>query len=595
MSETNPYYFDPELRRRIESLLLPDIQMPGQYIGGEQGTVVKRAELVRGRLCFAFPDLYTIGMSHYGLQLLYAIMNRREDWACERVFTPGVDMEQLLRDHDLPLYSLETFTPLNRFDVLSFTLQYELCCTNVLTMLDLGRIPIRSENRTMQHPLVIAGGPVVFNPEPMSPFIDLFIVGDGEESLPAVCDAWLEMKQANCSREEALLEIGRRFHYVYVPQFYHVDFDRNGRCGKPKPIHAGLPERITPAIVSDIDAFGSPEFPIIPLIESVQDRVAVEIMRGCPGACRFCQSTVQKAPIRIRSVESIVEAAKTACENTGVREVSLLSLSSSDYPHFDELMRQIHEKLTPLGISVSVPSLRVNHQLSSVMQSLTTERTSGITIAPEAARDEMRKRILKQVTHENLIEGCQSAFENGFSRVKMYFMCGLPRETEDDINGIIELSEEIAFLGKRVTKRFPAIVASVSNFIPKPQTPLQWLGMQSEEYFSDVHYRLRTAKHLRCVQVKYHGLKTSLLEGLLSRGDRRMGQVIETAWRNGARLDAWREHFQNDLWLNAVEQCGVNTGQVMFEPYAISDELPWSHIGTCRPIMPPRWMVEMEE
>ena len=576
----NDYYFDPELRAKIESLLLPDIQTPGQYIGGEPGSVVKRAESVRGRFCFAFPDLYTIGMSNYALQLLYSIINRREDWACERAFCPQPDMERILRENGLPLYSLETFTPLDKFDVLGFTLQYELCYTNVLTMLDLGRVPLRGEDRDMSHPLVIAGGPSAFNPEPMADFIDLFLIGDAEESLPAICDAWLERKQSGDDRNEALLSMARRFPYVYVPRFYEAEIGSDGRAKMPRPIENGVPEKIVRAVVSDIDAYPTPTNPILPLIESVQDRISVEIMRGCPGGCRFCQSSPIKRPIRTRSVDSIVKAAREACLATGVRDVSLLSLSSSDYPEFDELMVRLRETLTPLGISIAVPSLRVNHQLSGVTQALTTERSSGLTIAPEAALDEMRKRINKQVTNENLIEGCRSAFENGFSRVKMYFMCGLPEETEADIDGIVSLSQDIAFLGKSVLKRFPAITASVSNFIPKPQTPFERYGMQTRDYFTTTHRRLREAKHVRAVQVKYHGLETSMAEAMVARGDRRMGTVIETAWRNGARLDAWREHFRPDLWHAAVETAGIDLNAVVHTPYDESAELPWGHITT---------------
>jgi len=575
-----PYYFFPELRAKIESRLLPDIQTPGQYIGGEPGSIVKPAGSVAGRFCFAFPDLYTIGMSNYALQLLYDIVNRRSDWACERVFCPLPDMERMLRQNGLPLYSLETFTPLHRFDVLGFTLQYELCSTNVLTMLDLGNIPIRSDDRTMSHPLVIAGGPSVFNPEPMARFIDLFVIGDGETSLLAVCDAWLELKKMKISRNDALLELARRFPFVYVPRFYRAEIAPDGRSMRLRPTESGVPESIGRAVVADIDAFPTPVNPVLPLIESVQDRISVEIMRGCPGGCRFCQSSPIKRPIRTRSVDSIVTAAREACLATGVRDVSLLSLSSSDYPEFDTLVQKLRETLTPLGISIALPSLRVNHQLSSVMQSLTTERSSGITIAPEAARDEMRKRINKQVTNENLLEGCRSAFENSFSRVKMYFLCGLPEETDADIDGIVSLSQEIVFLGKRVAKRFPAVTASVSNFIPKPQTPFERDGMKTREYFAEVHKRLRFSKHAKAVQIKYHDLETSLAEAMISRGDRRIGEVIETAWHNGARLDAWREHFRHDLWRAAVKSTGIDVAQLVHVPYDAAAELPWEHITT---------------
>jgi len=576
----SPYYYDPDLRRRIESLLLPDIQSPGQYIGGEPGSVTKRTDSLHGRFCFAFPDLYTIGMSNYAMQLLYAIINRRDDWSCERVFCPQPDMEAILRRNNLPLYSLETFTSLDRFDVLGFTLQYELCHTNVLTMLDLGRVPIRGDERTMSHPLVIAGGPAVFNPEPMTRFIDLFVIGDGEEALPQICDAWLELRKSGAERNEALLALARRFPFAYVPRFYHAEMTAAGRLGRPRPTESGVPEMIGRAVVADIDAYPTPTNPVLPLIESVQDRISVEIMRGCPGGCRFCQSAPIKRPIRTRSMESIVAAARDACLATGVRDVSLLSLSSSDYPEFDALMMRLRETLTPLGISIAVPSLRVNHQLSGVTQALTTERSSGLTIAPEAALDEMRRRINKQVTNDDLLAGCRSAFENGFTRVKMYFMCGLPGETEADIDGIIALSQDVAFLGKSMIQRFPAIVASVSNFIPKPQTSFQREGMQRREYFAETHRRLRESKHVRAVQVKYHGLETSLIEAMIARGDRRIGEVIECAWRKGARLDAWREHFRPDLWHAAVETSGIDLDMLIHTPYDAADELPWGQITT---------------
>ncbi|MDR1492271.1 MAG: TIGR03960 family B12-binding radical SAM protein [Planctomycetaceae bacterium] len=572
------YFFDPALRAKIESLLLPDVQTPGQYIGGEPGSIVKRADAVQGRLCFAFPDLYTIGMSNYALQLLYAVMNRREDWACERVFCPAPDMEAILRRNNLPLYSLETFSPLDRFDVLGFTLQYELCYTNILTMLDLGRVPIHSEKRTMAHPLVIAGGPSVCNPEPLAKFIDLFVIGDGEESLPEICDAWLELKRTHCPRREATLELTRRFPYVYAPQFYRQEICNDRRAGTPYPLEKEAPETIQRAVVTDVDAYPTPTNPVLPFIESVQDRISIEIMRGCPGSCKFCQSSPIKRPIRIRSVDSIVGAAREACLATGVRDVSLLSLSSSDYPQFDELMLKLRETLTPLGVSIAVPSLRVNHQLSDVTRALTTERSSGITIAPEAALDEMRRRIFKRVTNDDLIAGCRSAFENGFSRVKMYFMCGLPEETDADIDGIAALSQEIAYLGKSVLKRFPSIVASVSNFVPKPQTPFQRNSMQTRKYFTEVHRRLRTAKHVGAVQIKYHGLETSIAEATICRGDRRMCDVIETAWRNGARLDAWREYFQPDVWHNALASHNIPVDAAVHTPYNDSSELPWGHI-----------------
>ncbi|MDR0704879.1 MAG: TIGR03960 family B12-binding radical SAM protein [Planctomycetaceae bacterium] len=565
-------------RRKIEHLLLSEVTLPGQYIGGELGSIVKPKDSVRGRFCFAFPDVYTIGMSNYGLQLLYSLINRRNDWACERVFTPYPDMEQLLRKNGLPLYSLETFSPLAEFDVLGFTLQYEMSFTNILTMLDLGGVPLHGAERTMSDPLVIAGGPSAVNPEPMSDFIDLFIIGDGEEALPAVCDFWLEMKQTFSDRRSALLETARQFPFAVVPQFYSVRYDSNGRALKPVPTESGVPEVVRPVIVKDIESFEPPILRIVPLVECVQDRVAIEIMRGCPGRCKFCVSTVQKHPIRIRSPESIARIALESCLATGSNEVSLLSLSTSDYPKFEELMERLRNVLTPLNVSISVPSLRVNHQLSSVMQQLTTERTSGLTLAPEAAHDEMRRRIGKPITNENLLAGCESAFSNGFNRVKMYFLCGLPEETNMDIDGIIDLSLEIGRIGKRIRGKTPIITTNVSNFVPKPHTSWERLGMQSQGYFLNAHTQLVNRVRRTGISLKYHTLETSLLEALICRSDRRLCRVIEKAWRLGARLDAWTDYFRGDCWEQAIAEEKINVNQIVHETIPDNSELPWEYV-----------------
>ncbi|HBO45347.1 MAG TPA: TIGR03960 family B12-binding radical SAM protein, partial [Planctomycetaceae bacterium] len=421
------------LKDRITRLLVADIQTPGQYIGGELNAVVRDHATVHGTVCLAFPDAYTIGMSHHGLQVLYAVMNRRDDWACERAFAPWPDMEQLLRRAGLPLYSLETCTPLSQFDVVGFTLQYEMCCTNVLTMLDLGGIPLRSADRTESHPLVIAGGPGAASPEPMSPFIDLFVVGDGEEMLPRVCEAWLEQKRLGRSREEALAALAAELPHVYVPRFYEPPLsDSQSPVGRPRPARPGLPELIEPAVVEDLDGVPLPDRPIVPNVEVVQDRIAIEIMRGCPWRCRFCQSSKIKRPVRIRRVETIVEAARRSYRNSGCNEMSLLSLSTSDYPRLTELLHALQAEFRPLGVSVAVPSLRVNEQLQVLGELLNTDRHGGLTLAPEAARDAMRRRIGKEITNDDLYDGCRKLFAEGFQRVKLYFMCGLPTETDED-------------------------------------------------------------------------------------------------------------------------------------------------------------------
>jgi radical SAM family uncharacterized protein len=567
-----------ELKERLARDILPQVQSPGQYIGGEWNSVVKDHRTVRGTLCLAFPDTYGIGMSHTGLQVLFDAMNRR-DWACERVFMPLADMEEQLRRHGLPLYGLETCTPLSRFDVLGFTLQYDLCSTNVLAMLDLGGIPLAALERTAEHPLVIAGGPCVVNPEPMSRFIDLFVIGDGEEALPAVCDAWAELKQAadGQNREAMLLEMARRFPFVYVPRFY-----REGEAPKRFPIRPtceNVPAQIVPAVIDDLDAVPLPTAPLVPHVECVHDRMAIEIMRGCPGKCRFCQSTTIKRPLRFRKVDTIVNAAMTMYRSTGYNEISLLSLSTSDYPDFDELMRRMQETFRPLGVSVSLPSLRINEQLREVGELLTTDRHSGLTLAPEVARDDMRELVGKRITNEDLYAGCRKAFENGFSRVKLYFMCGLPGEREEDLDGIIEMSEHIARLGKEVTGRFATVVANVSNFVPKPQTPFQWSAMQKPDYFYAAHARLRKSRRLKCVEIKCHDVETSILEGILCRGDRRLGEAIERVYRQGGRFDAWREHFNIARWQQAFADLNIGAETLLPTPPPALAPLPWDHIA----------------
>jgi radical SAM superfamily enzyme YgiQ (UPF0313 family) len=364
-----------------------------------------------------------------------------------------------------------------------------------------------------------------------------------------------------------LLEMARRFPFVYVPRFYE-----NGVCRE------GVPDRITPAVLEDLDAEPLPPAPIVPHVECVHDRIAIEIMRGCPGKCRFCQSTTLKRPLRFRKIETIVEAAMAMYRATGYNEISLLSLSSSDYPEFQPLMRRMQEVFRPLGVSIGLPSLRINDQLGEVGALMTTDRHSGLTLAPEVALDDMRERVGKRITNDDLYAGCRKAFENGFSRVKLYFMCGLPGEREEDLDGIIEMSEHIARLGKEVTGRFVTVVANVSNFVPKPQTPFQWSAMQKADYFYWAHSRLRKARRLKCVEIKCHDVETSMLEGVLCRGDRRLGEAIELVYRRGGRFDAWREHFNMARWQEAFEELGIDIDRILHLPCPAPDSLPWDRI-----------------
>ncbi|HEV3338989.1 MAG TPA: TIGR03960 family B12-binding radical SAM protein [Pirellulales bacterium] len=568
------------LKDYVVSRLLSKVQAPAQYLGGELNMVRKDHRDVRGKLCLAFPDAYTIGMSHHGLQVLYSLMNARDDWACERVFTPWPDMEEQLRKHEVPLYSLETFTPLAAFDVIGFTLQYEISFVNVLTMLDLVGIPLRASQRTMADPLILAGGPCAQNPEPLAPFVDLFVTGDGEPSLPGICDLWLELKQAGADREQALAEMARRLPYAYVPRFYEPEYGDDGRMVALHRTRDDVPATIEPSVSDDLDGIPLPTAPIVPFVECVHDRIAIEIMRGCPWQCRFCQSTVIKRPLRIRSVETIVQAALETYRNTGQSEISLLSLSTSDYPHFEELVKRMQETFQPLGVKICLPSLRVNEQLKGVATLMSMfGDLSGLTLAPEVARDDMRDQIRKKIKNEDLYAGCREAFHLGWRQVKLYFLCGLPGERAVDLDGIIDMAETISRIGKEETGHFVKVTASVSNFVPKAHTPYQWNGMQTREYFHWAHGYLRARRRLRSVWIKCHDVETSLLEGVLSRGDRRVADALELAWRRGARLDSWREHFNSQRWWQALADTGIDVAAALHRPFALDARLPWDHLN----------------
>ncbi len=580
-----------KLRQNVVNRILPGVQMPGQYLGNEVNVVRKDHASVRGTLCMAFPDAYKIGMSHHGLQVLYSLMNRRDDWVCERAFTPWPDMEQRLREEKYPLFSLETFTPLCEFDVLGFTLQYEIGSVNVLTMLDMGGIPLHGDKRTLADPLVIAGGPCAQNPEPLAKFIDVFVTGDGEPSLPMLCDHWIQLKE-DClareglktgeagmkQREELLLKLATTLPFCYVPRFYVPEY-RDGRMVALNRTTNEVPETIQPSVISDLDGIPLPTKPIIPFVETVHDRIAIEIMRGCPWQCRFCQSTVIKRPMRFRTVETIVNGALESYRNTGFNEISILSLSSSDYPHFRELILKLKEVFTPLGVGLSIPSLRVNEQLRGIAELIGNDRRSGLTLAPEVARDDMREQIRKKIKNEDLYEGCRQAFRRNYESVKLYFMCGLPGERKVDLDGIIEMSETIAKIGKEEKGRYPKVTASVSNFVPKSHTPYQWNGMQRREYFEEAHRYLWEKRSLRSINVKCHDIETSLLEGVVSRGDRRVGDAIELAWRRGARLDSWHEYMNPKRWWTALKDVGIDVDQLIHEPYQLTDKLPWDHLN----------------
>jgi radical SAM family uncharacterized protein len=560
---------------------LPRVKMPAQYIGGELNSVVKDHRRVRGKLCLTFADAYELGMSHHGLQVLYTIMNNDPQWACERAFTPWLDFEAELRSRGLPLYSLETFTPLRDFDLVGFSLQYEVCYTNLLTMLDLGGIPLHSKERTLAHPLVIAGGPGAQNPEILAPFIDIFVIGDGEESLPWLMERWMTLKeQGGKSREDMIAEIVAGTNWAYAPMFYEPEYHADGTIAAMHRTRSDVPREVLACTINqDFDAIPLPTKPIVPFVGTTHDRIAIEIMRGCPWQCRFCQSTVIKRPLRVRSVDMIVQSALESYRNTGHNEISLLSLSTSDYPYFEELVKRMHEVFTPLGVNISLPSLRINHQLRSLPKLMQGVRKAGLTLAPEVARDDMREQIRKKIKNDDLYEGCREAFKNGWQRVKLYFLCGLPGERVVDLDGIVDMAETIAKIGREVRGRYPEVTAAVSNFVPKPHTPYQWNGMQTREYLQWAGHYLKQRCKIRSVRVKQHDIECSLLEGILTRGDRRVAPALEEAWRRGCRLDGWRECFKPEVWWQAFADLGIDVAWYSQRPRPMDEVLPWDHVN----------------
>jgi radical SAM family uncharacterized protein len=566
--------------------LLPRVQTPGQYTGGELNSIVKDPRQVRAKLCLAFPDTYALGMSHHGLQVLYSIMNDDPRWACERAFTPWLDFEAELRRARLPLYSLESFTPLVEFDLIGFSLQYEVCYTNLLTMLDLGGIPLHCQERTLEHPLVVAGGPGAQNPEVLAPFVDVFVIGDGEESLPWLMERWMALKgragsvSDRSTRQGLIAELVAGSTWAYAPAFYEPEYHADGTIAAVHRSRSDVPTEVMACTIDqDFDDIPLPVKPIVPFVECTHDRIAIEIMRGCPWQCRFCQSTVIKRPLRLRSVETIVQAALESYRNTGHNEISLLSLSSSDYPEFEKLVERMHEVFDPLGVNISLPSLRITHQLRSLPKLIKGVRKAGLTLAPEVARDDMREQIRKPIKNDDLFEGCREAFKHGWQRVKLYFMCGLPGERQVDLDGIVDLAERISTIGKETIGRYVEVTASVSNFVPKPHTPYQWNGMQTREYLRGAGQYMKRRCRIKAVRIKQHDVELSLLEGVLTRGDRRIAPALEEAWRRGARLDGWRECFKPELWWQTFADLGIDTAWYSQRSRRMTEVLPWDHVN----------------
>ncbi len=561
----------------IDREILLKVKKPARYAGGEANMVVKDKPSIDLSVCFCFPDTYEIGMSHLGLQILYGLMNSLPYVWCERAFAPWADMEELLRRRRMPLSALESGDSLARFDVLAFTLQYELTYTNVLNMLDLAGIPVRADERGDEHPLVIAGGPCAANPEPLADFIDLFVIGDGEEVTVELMELFRDMKGA--PRRE-LLKAASKIKGVYVPSLYEISYFEDGRVKEATPLE-NAPNIIEKRVVTDLDSVFFPDKPLVPNTEIVHERVMLELFRGCIRGCRFCQAGYATRPVRSRSPQKLIGQGIAACKNTGYEDVALTSLSSSDYRPLRELCDGLLDYCEPKRIGLSLPSLRADSFSTELMERVQKVRKSGLTFAPEAGSARLRDVINKNLTEKDLLSACAAAFSGGWNGVKLYFMLGLPTETDQDALEIAELCSKVYQKWRQTVPdraRGVRITASSSFFVPKPHTPFQWEPQDTREEFQRKAALVKGAMR-RQITYNWHDPDGSVLEGALARGDRRVGAAIENAWRQGARLDGWGEFLKFGVWRDAFESAGLDMAFYAHRRRELDETLPWSHIS----------------
>lgn len=565
--------------------VLLSVEKPSRYIGGEINMVKKDPSKVDIRFCMCFPDVYEIGMSHLGIQILYDMFNTREDIYCERVYSPWVDLDKIMREQKIPLFALESQDPIKEFDFLGITLQYEMCYTNILQVLDLSGIPLYTKDRTMEDPFVVCGGPCTYNPEPIADFFDLVYIGEGETSYRELLDKYKEWKKSGKSRRE-FLEIAATVDGIYVPSLYDVTYNQDGTIHAMVPNCETAPEKVKKQVVNDLTHTYYPEKPLVPYIKATQDRVVLEIQRGCIRGCRFCQAGMIYRPIRPRDIDYLKKMAVTMLDNTGYEEITLSSLSSSDYKELSELVYFLIDECDERKINISLPSLRIDAFSLDVMSKVQDVKKSSLTFAPEAGSQRMRNVINKGLTEEVILSGAWEAFQGGWNRVKLYFMLGLPGEREDDIEQIAVLADKIAAkyfeLPKEERHGRPEIVASSSFFVPKPFTPFQWSPMNTAEQFESKRRfllgKVKEQLNQRSIRYQCHDAVTSELEGIFARGDRKLCKVIEDAYRRGCIFDAWTDYFKEDVWEQVMDENGVSRYFYNYRERGKDEIFPWDFI-----------------
>lgn len=564
-----------EIDEKLERIL-PTLQKPGRYTGGELNQIVKDWDQVKTHLALVFPDIYDIGMSNLGLAILYESINQRSDALAERAYAPWSDMESALRQAGLPLYTLESHHPLADFDIIGFSLPYETLYTNTLNLLDLAGVPLFSAQRTTAHPLVVAGGHATYNPEPMHAFIDAFVIGEGEEVIHEVINTHQTWKIEKATRQE-LLERLAGIQGVYVPALYAASYAPDGVFNGIKKLHENAPQTVVKRIVAKLPP--SPTHFVVPYIDTVHNRVPVEIMRGCTRGCRFCHAGMINRPVRERPVDEIIATIEQALEHTGYEEVGLLSLSSSDYTHILALIHAISEHFAGKHLSVSLPSLRIESFSVDLMDAMKDSRRSGFTLAPEAATERMREIINKPVSTQQLLETARAIYSRGWSNLKLYFMIGHPEETIEDVQAIVDLCRAVLREGRQVIGKRAQVTAGISTFIPKPHTPFQWVPCDTQEQIEAKQNLLKQALRGPGLKLNWNTPEDTMLEAWLSRGDRRMSEIIYQAWLNGAKFDAWKEHFKFNVWLKAFDIVGLDPNFYTHRERPIDEPFPWDHIS----------------